>query len=197
MLIDDVWKLTGACVIAIASVAWVPMAIAHGEHGADAHMAVEYLDCQNPPKNLIGELPEPLSRWARIECAPRGQRIVAGQGKLWRYPGSWFDRPLIPAWGPDESGSIPGAKYFIRLELQPVAAAEVTAMHQRLAKSVVTYADAFTSPPQTMYRLFAENNLGHEMEVYFSERAPDDLWAIMCTPNCRPDYAFMMQAQPK
>lgn len=183
--------------VVLSGAAFSAGAVAHSEHGSDAHAAIEYLDCEKPPKDLIGALPSPLAGWARIECAPVGQRIVAGEGRLWRYPASWFDRPFIPAWAPDASGSEPGAKYFIKLDVTPVASAEIANIHARLAKDVTAYAEAFTSPPKLMYRMAAENNLGHEMNVYFAGKSNDDMWAVMCTPNCRPEYAFMMQQQPK
>lgn len=168
-------------------------AYAHGTHGVSE---VDYLDCERPPKNALRDLPPPLDRWALMECTSKGTKLVAMPGWTWRYPNSWFDRPIAPAWAPEESISEPGAKYFMDLRVERVEAAGIAEQHARLAQAVPAYGSAFASPPPTLYRVTAENNLGHEMVLWFPAKSDDELWAIVCTPECRPEYAFIIE-KPK
>jgi hypothetical protein len=166
---------------------------AHGTHQLGE---VDYLNCERPPQNAIGELPAPLATWARIECTQKGTKLVAAPGWTWRYPNSWFDRPIAPAWAPDASIAEPGAKYFIDFSVTVLEGQAAAEQHGRLAEAIPAYGNAFTDPPATIYRVLTENNLGHEMVLWFPAKADDDLWAILCTPDCRPDYAFIIQ-KPK
>jgi hypothetical protein len=168
-------------------------ALAHGSH---QHGEVDYLNCERLPQNAARELPAPLAAWAGIECTQKGTKLVAAPGWQWRYPNSWFDRPIVPAWAPDASIGEPGAKYFIDFSVTVLEGEAAAGQHARLALAIPAYGNDLALPPATLYRVAAENNLGHEMVLWFPLKTQDDLWAILCTPECRPEYAFIIQ-KPK
>ena len=173
-----------------ATLAWAPIAWAHGNH---QHGEVDYLNCERPPQNAVHELPAPLKAWALIECTQKGTKLVAAPGWTWRSPNSWFDRPIAPAWAPDASIAEPGAKYFIDFSVSVLEGAAAAEQHARLAQAIPAYGSAQAQPPSTLYRVLTENNLGHEMVLWFPAKTQDDLWAILCTPECRPEYAFIIE----
>lgn len=166
-----------------------PSAFAHGTHQLGE---VDSLNCERLPQNAARNLPAPADTWATIACLPRGTTLVAAPGWQWRYPNSFFDRPIAPAWAPDASIEEPGAKYFIDFSIATIEGNAAADQHARLAKAVPAYGSAQPVPPATLYRMDAENNLGHEMVFWFSQNSEDELWAFLCTPECRADYAFIM-----
>jgi hypothetical protein len=170
-----------------------PVAFSHGTHQLGE---VDYLNCERLPQNAARALPTPVDTWATIACLPRGTTLVAAPDWQWRYPNSFFDRPIAPAWAPDASIEAPGAKYFIDFSITKLEGAAIAEQHARLARAVPAYGSAQPAPPAILYRMDAENNLGHEMVFWFSQKSEDELWAFLCTPECRADYAFIMQ-KPK
>ena len=168
--------------------------MAHG-HGDHAVAPLEQMDCSRPPATAVTQLPDPLGRWAQLECGAGGQKLVAAPGWLWRYPNSWFDRPFAPAGVPDASIGEPGAKYFVEIAIEALTGADAQSVHERFSRSIPAYADAHDHAPATFYRVTAENNLGHEMEFWFPAMSDTDLWGVLCVPGCRPDYAFLIQKQ--
>lgn len=172
---------------------YIPVASSHGSH---EHGEVDYLDCERPPKNALRELPAPLNAWALVECSQKGTKLVAAPGWTWRYPNSWFDRPIAPAWAADASIVEPGAKYFIDISVTVLEGAAAAEQHASLARAIPAYGSAQTEPPRTLYRALTENNLGHEMVLWLPVQSENALWAILCTPECRPDYAFIIE-KPK
>lgn len=166
-------------------------AVVHA-HGNDAPTPIGAMDCGQPPENARRKLPAPIDQWALIDCSPLGTKLIAAPGWQWRFPNSWFDRPDAPAWAPDASIDAPGAKYFVDFDARVLEGAEAAEQHARLAAAVPAYRDAVPAVPARIHRLDVENNLGHEMVIWFSAATPNDLWAILCTPQCRPDYAFII-----
>lgn len=166
---------------------------AHAGHEESAHTAVDVMSCDAPPANAVRALPAPLADWADIECSPLGQQLVPSARWQWRYPASFKVRPVIPAWSSTASEEAPGAKYFIELDLETVAPEALAERHGWLAAQVASYRDAEPAPPRVLRRLRAENNLGHEFDVWFAEFEASRMWAVMCVPECRIEYAFRLQ----
>ncbi|MCW5627174.1 MAG: hypothetical protein KIT73_20825 [Burkholderiales bacterium] len=161
-------------------------------HGGAEHEAVDVMNCAKPPESALRTLPPPLPEFARLECSIRGQFLMAADGWTWRYPASWFDRPLAPAWTPDVSRQDADAKYFVELSVETLSGDAVAAPYARLKAAVPAYGGAYETPPPKLYRVSAENNLGHDMEFWFPEHGPGQMWAILCAPDCRPEFAFMI-----
>ncbi|MEO8039567.1 MAG: hypothetical protein ABI794_12420 [Betaproteobacteria bacterium] len=178
-----------ACVVA-SIVAVSPWAAAHESHRIEP---IDYLNCEHPPGDAMVAAPAPIDQWAYLVCSGKGQTLVAAPGWQWRYPNSWFDRPIAPAWAPAASIDEPGPKYFTGMTVTALEGDAAAAQHALLASAVPAYGEAFATPPAKIYRVSVENNLGHEMDLWFPQKGPDDLWAILCVPECRPDYAFIIQ----
>jgi hypothetical protein len=175
------------------SLACAAEANAHAGHDDSAHAAVDVMSCDTPPADAVRSLPAPLADWAVIECSPMGQQLVQASRWQWRYPASFKVRPVIPAWSAAASEQEPGAKYFIELALESVAPEALAERHGWIGAQVSTYRDAEPAPPRAIRRLRAENNLGHEFDVWFAEFDAGRMWAVMCVPECRVEYAFRLQ----
>jgi len=164
-------------------------AFAHG--GEDAPGDDGLLDCEHPPKDLAQTLPEQLASAATILCTPSAQMIVAPDGWVWRFPGSFFDRPSIPAFAPIESRSIAGSRYFTGFKAADLSDGEIKALHERLARTMVTYTDA--APPDRIVKLVARNDQGYPMDAYFGFKTPGEGWVALCAPDCAPELFFLIK----
>lgn len=151
------------------------------------------LDCDHLPKNVATALPEPVRQFAQIECVPAGQKLVAAKGWVWRYPGSWTVRPEAPAWAPEASMTEPGRKYFTAFEAIALSGAVLADTHRQLRRDSPVYASSFENEPSAIYRLRATNSQGQWMDIFFPRENADRYWAILCVPQCRPEYAFLME----
>jgi hypothetical protein len=163
-------------------------ALAHSEGETSGPVL---LDCEHPPRSLAKMLPEAVAKVASIECNPSAQTIVARDGWNWRYPGSFFDRPIIPAYAPMDSRQTGGPRYFTEFKATELSAADARKRHEMFAKDLPTYRE--TSPPMRLVKLVAHNDLGHEMDAYFGFRSDGGGWVVLCAPECAPEYLFLMQ----
>ncbi|MEO8158784.1 MAG: hypothetical protein ABI648_13385 [Betaproteobacteria bacterium] len=162
-------------------------AFAHSEkESADAGL----VDCEHPPENLAHVLPESIGVAAALICTPSAQMIVAGDGWAWRFPGSFFDRPSIPAFAPIESRSEAGGRYFVDFHTTELSSGEINQLHQLFVKTLVTYPDA--TPPARVVKLVARNDRGRPMDAYFGFRSPSEGWVALCAPECAPEMFFLM-----
>jgi hypothetical protein len=162
-------------------------ASAHSEGEAPAG---GILDCDHPPKNLIHVLPKQLATAATVICTPTTQMIVAAEGWAWRFPGSYFDRPSIPAYSPIESRPEAGGRYFTGFKATELSAGEIRKLHETFGKTLVTYTDA--SPPARIVKLVARNDQGRPMDAYFGFKSQSEGWVALCAPNCAPEFFFLI-----
>jgi hypothetical protein len=163
-------------------------ALAHSEAEQPAALL---LDCEHPPQSLVSTLPEVVSGVASSECNPSAQTIVARDGWRWRYPGSFFDRPIIPAYAPMDSRQMSGSRYFTEFAATELGAADARKRHESFAKDLPTYRESV--PPVRLVKLVAHNDLGHVLDAYFGFRADGNGWVVLCAPECAPEYLFLMQ----
>jgi len=151
------------------------------------------LDCEHPPKNLTDTLPEQVAVAATVVCMPSAQMIVAGEGWVWRFPGSFFDRPSIPAYSPVESRAEAGGRYFTDFRATELSGSEIRKVHETFAKTLVTYVDA--SAPARIVKLVARNDRGHSMDTYFGFKSQSEGWVALCAPDCSPEFFFLINRQ--
>ena len=135
-------------------------ALAHAEAEAPAG---GILDCEHPPKDLARTLPKQIAATATILCTPSAQMIVAREGWAWRFPGSFFDRPSIPAYSPVESRPAAGGRYFTGFKATALSGGEIRRLHETFAKPLVTYTDA--APPARIVKLVARNDQGYPTDA--------------------------------
>jgi len=176
---------------------WLPLLLllasqvcAHSEGEAPAG---SILDCEHPPKNLTHALPEQVAMAATVVCMPSAQMIVANDGWSWRFPGSYFDRPSIPAYSPVESRSQAGGRYFTGFNATELSAGEIRKLHETFIKTLATYPDAL--PPARIVKLVARNDQGHPMDAYFGFRSASEGWVALCAPDCAPEFFFLINRQ--
>jgi hypothetical protein len=166
------------------------LAFAHSESAATSDGG---LDCEHPPKNIARKLPKDIAVAATIVCTPSAQLISAKDGWAWRYPASYFDRPSIPAYAPALSRSQAGGRYFTGFKVSQLSKAEIDRLHARFTGSLATYSDR--KSPERVVLLTAKNDLGHSVEAYFGFDSKDDGWVAVCTPDCAPEYFFLINRQ--
>ena len=162
-------------------------AFAHSEAEVPA---ANILDCEHPPRNLVRVLPKQLGKTATVICTPSAQMIVAGEGWAWRFPGSYFDRPSIPAYSPLASRPQAGGRYFTRFKATELSNGEIKMLHDTFVKTLVTYPDA--QPPARIVKLVARNDQGHLMDAYFGFRSHSDGRVALCAPACAPEFYFLI-----
>jgi len=163
------------------------VAALHAYAHSDAQAPAEgLLDCEHPPKDLASTLPKQIAVTATILCTPSAQIIVAKEGWVWRFPGSFFDRPSIPAFSPVESRATAGARYFIGFKATELSDGEVRKLHDTFAKTLVTYTDA--AAPTRVVKLVARNDQGQPMDAYFGFKSESEGWVALCAP----EFFFLM-----
>ena len=148
------------------------------------------LNCEHPPKNLAHTLPKKIAMVATVVCTPSAQMIVARDGWAWRFPGSFFDRPSIPAYSPIESRADAGGRYFTGFKASELSVGEIGKIHEKFTKTLNTYSD--TLPPARIIKLVARNDQGHSMDAYFGLKSPREGWVALCAPDCVPEFLFLM-----
>ena len=162
-------------------------ALAHSEGETKGPALV---DCEHPPEALAAASPESVAKVASIECNPSAQTIVAREGWSWRYPGSFFDRPTIPAYARMNSRHSGGPHYFTEFMVTELTATDAKKRHEMFANDLPTYREK--APPARLVKLVAHNDLGHELDAYFGFRSDGEGWVVVCAPECAPEYLFMM-----
>ncbi len=177
------------CLLVIAVMAALP-AFAHSD--ADAP-AAGTLDCDHPPKDLARMLPKPVAGAATIVCTPSTQMISPHDGWTWRFPGSYFDRPSIPAYSHVESRGDASGRYFTKFEAKELSAGEIGKLHQKFTQSLATYPES-KAPPRIV-KLVARNDKGHVVDAYFGFKSKDEGWVAVCAPECAPEFFFLINRQ--
>jgi hypothetical protein len=175
-----------ACLLAAGI--WYAAGTAAHAHEDGGREAPPFLDCDHPPEHAVQAVPEPIARWARLDCTPVGQMLIPSEDWVWRFPGSFTDRPFLPAWMSADPGVSGEPRYFKAIAARQADTSEAQQLSQRFAKSMIELPAAATQ--QQIYVLSAESNLGEKFEVNFVYRSDQDIWAVPCVPDCRPEQTF-------
>jgi hypothetical protein len=184
-----------AALLAVLACCSVISAWAHSD--GDDTAASRTLDCDHLPPAALTRLPAPLDGWARIDCLPAGQLLAAHKDWIWRYPASFTTPVFLPAWTADPMQAAVGGRYFASAELIVARAEQAADAHRRFAAQLEVYG-AMTEgrpPPSEVYTLTATNDLGQVLHVHFLYRSRQDVWAIVCAPDCRSEYSFLVSAR--
>lgn len=147
-------------------------------------------DCEHPPADAVTELPGLLGSVGRLACLPAGPGILAKQGWTWRYTGSFFQLPMIPAHAHQDAMGMAPPFYFTELSVRDLSAREAAQVSEKLRRQVETYRPG--SSLMGMSVVDAINNYGQSITVFMPMRSPNDGWLIVCTPQCRPDYVIIV-----
>ncbi|HEX4986370.1 MAG TPA: hypothetical protein VFV71_09940 [Burkholderiales bacterium] len=171
---------------------WLGLAVSLpvAAHKGDEAAAAGVIDCEHPPAKLARRLPAAVAGPAILVCTPAVQLITAHEGWTWRFPGSYFDRPSIPAYAPLESRGNAGGRYFTGFKADELASTEVAKLHEKFSKTLVTYVQS--PPPARVVRLVATNDEGHSLQAYFGFQSKDEGWVALCAPTCEPEFFFLI-----
>ncbi len=149
------------------------------------------IDCEHPAANVATVLPAAIAGPAQIECNPMRQSLVANEGWTWRYPGSYFDRPFIPAYAPRASLGEAGARFFTGFRSVELSQPDIRKQHEKFAREIPTYPEQ--AAPARIIKLVATNDLGHELDAYFGFRSERKGWVVLCAPDCAPENLFLIE----
>jgi hypothetical protein len=167
-------------------------ALAHQDDAAQSSPAL--MDCDHQPEQAVRELPEPVNAWTALDCRAFGQLLVQKDGWVWRYPASFTDQVLVPAWTASAENADGGAHYFKAFAVETYDGEEAAQLHERFTRELATYrmhaTRAYPPAPSIVYTLVAENDLGHRLRINFLYRSSADIWAVTCAPECRPESVF-------
>ncbi len=178
-------RLSLGLLLSLAAVPAMPVSETEGEQGYTV------IDCEQPAANVATALPEAIASPAQIECNPMRQSLVASEGWTWRYPGSYFDRPFIPAYAPQASWGHGGPRFFTGFRTVDLSEPEIRKLHEKFARELPTYPEQ--AAPARIIKLMATNDLGHELDAYFGFRSERKGWVVLCTPGCAPENLFLIE----
>jgi len=180
--------MSGHLAALLLAAAWYTAGIAVWADEAAPQEAAPFVDCDHPPTHAARAVPEPIARWAQLECTPAGQILVPSEDWAWRFPGSFTDRPFVPAWMSAAESVSAEPRFFRSIAARQAGAEEAQLLAQRFASSNINL------PPhagqQQIYILSAESNLGEKFEVNFVYRSDQDIWAVPCAPDCLSEQLF-------
>src|SRR5689334_23690022 len=148
---------------------WCVASAAVWAHEDATREAMAIYDCDHPPEHAVSTVPEPVTHWAQLECTPAGQMLVPAEEWVWRYPGSFTDRPFLPAWMSADPGLSGEPRYFKSIAARQAGADETERLQQRFAQSMIAL--PASAGEQRIYVLTAESNLGEKFDVNFVYRS--------------------------
>lgn len=155
------------------------------------------LDCEKLPTDALKAFPPPLNDWGQVMCVPNGQILVQGPQWTWRYPASFTTPVHVAAWSALPAAGSAEALYFVKADVTVVRGEAAQALESKLAGDVKVYAamNKGKQPPSQVFTLTAINNAGHAFDVHFLYRSDQDIWGIVCAPECRSDFSFMLNSK--
>jgi len=183
--------------LALAMLLALPAGVgAHGNDGDEHGAQPMLLDCDTLPHDALRALPTPVDRWTAIQCLPDGQILHQKQGWSWRFPGSFTAQVVIPA-GTRSPPEHAFGRYFVRVELSVQEGEDAVRMHAKLAREVPTYQFHFgervgETRPKAVYTLRAHDDEDAEFSVVMVYRSDQDIWGLVCMPDCVPESLFMV-----
>lgn len=170
---------------------------ASAQSDRDATAAPRRPECARLPSEALMRLPPPLDGWARLDCTPAGQILVSHRDWIWRYPASYTSWVWLPAWLADAAQLGQGIRYFVSAEVTVARGEEAAVMHRDLAAQVAVYR-AMTEgrpAPAEVYTATLLNETDQALRVHFLFHSRQDVWAVVCAPDCSEEYSFIMSAR--
>jgi len=132
--------------------------------------------------------PKLIEFMAVIDC---NQFISNNEDWVWRYPNSYFDRPFVSAFSPRTRKAEPGIRFFRRLSAYEVDDAGSKQAYESIFKKIQNFPDS--QPPKRLIRMDTINDIKDETQVWFGFNSQDKGWAVVCAPDCAPEYFFLIE----
>ena len=129
--------------------------------------------------------PKILETFATIDC---NQFIFNNDDWNWRYPNSYFDRPFISAFSPRTRKPEPGMRFFRRIAAYEVQGQDIQDAYDNIFVKVKNFPDK--QLPKRLIRMDTINDIKDETHIWFGFSSEDKGWAVVCAPECAPEYLF-------
>jgi len=162
-------------------------AFAHQDEPVDGPSG---FDCEHLPDEAVTGLPGLLGEAGRLDCMPAGQSIAANQMWSWRYSGSFFSAPNVPAYAHTDSQAEVPPFYFREISTRELTADEADRRSEQLSKELVTYQPDKKIVGMTIVN--AENNYGHVTRIFMPMHSEKSGWVIVCAPECDPGFVILI-----
>jgi hypothetical protein len=177
--------LSAGAVLALAIIPFAPASAAR-----DALL----MDCKQLPAEAAREIPDPVADWTRLDCRAFGQLFVQQRGWQWRYSGSFMQEVMVAGIMGAHAEQSAGSRYFRDIAVTPREGEVLSAMDREFKKTLVSYAFvAGDETPVAGYTLRAVTDVLDIITIHFLQRKDGGMWAVACTPDCRPENVFLVQ----
>ena len=167
-------------------------------HPGDANSPSSYFECDPlypfyfdiAYPDMVEDLPIGLGSFAELMCFGNGQAIIARPDWSWRYTGSFFDSPYIPAGVHDGLDGIAPPFYFTNITVENVSEADSGVLIDSLEKQVVTFRPNVVTRVSKAYLTDNHKNI---IEVVVAYEDNVSGWLLVCAPSCRPEYVILFE----
>ena len=160
-------------------------------HPGDENSIVTNFDCDKSYPNMIDALPSPLREFAALKCFGNGQVIMTKSNWSWRYSGSFFDIPRIPASAHDEMAAIPPPYYFSNIKVGEIRPENVSRYLDKLMADIVTFKPQLEITK--LYDVELTNNHESIIRLFIALEIKGNGWLLVCNPDCRPEYVILFE----
>jgi hypothetical protein len=132
--------------------------------------------------------PKILDFMAEIDC---NQFISSNSDWNWRYPNSYFDRPFISAFSPRTRKPEPGMRFFRRIAAYEVQGQDIQDAYDNIFIKLKNFPEK--QLPKRLIRMDTVNDIKDETHIWFGFSSDDKGWAVVCAPECAPEYLFIIE----
>lgn len=164
-------------------------------HPGDENSPTNDFDCDGVGTAMVQGLPADLARIGQLMCLGNGQLIMANPDWSWRYSGSFFDTPRIPAGAHDDLMGIPPPYFFTKIEMEQYLDEDAQAMSASLATQVVTYTPKVKINKLLEFKLHGNHETIAKLMVALESDSKG--WILVCAPDCRPEYVILFEERQK
>jgi hypothetical protein len=132
--------------------------------------------------------PKLIEFMSEIDC---NQFISSNSDWNWRYPNSYFDRPFISAFSPRTRKQEPGLRFFRRIVAFEIEGQAIQEAYDNIFTKVKNFPDK--QLPKRLIRMDTVNDIKDETHIWFGFSSEDKGWAVVCAPECAPEYLFLIE----
>jgi hypothetical protein len=132
--------------------------------------------------------PKIIEFMSEIDC---NQFISSNSDWNWRYPNSYFDRPFISAFSPRTRKPEPGMRFFRRIAAYEVQGQDIQDAYDNIFIKLKNFPEK--QLPKRLIRMDTVNDIKDETHIWFGFSSEDKGWAVVCAPECAPEYLFIIE----
>jgi hypothetical protein len=143
-------------------------------------------DCEGTPQAAVMVLPDPLSRWGKIECTPYGHIITHRHGWIWSNPGGYFPVMIPSQMVRTDPEPLGNQSYFTQIDMDLITGSEAD-------ESIKIFEEGFDTSENKpkVYSLKVSSVSGKKLAFKFFDYG-DSQWGMWCNKACDPNSRFML-----